>query len=65
MLIYSKINAGAMTVAELIKQLQKLPQDALVMHQGGEHREDYRYIRNIDYEQRGHLGREANSVVLS
>lgn len=28
------INEGQMTIAELIKELEKLPQDALVWHEG-------------------------------
>ncbi len=45
-----------MTVAELISKLQQLPQHAVVVRQGDEHREDERYVQQVEYRDQLMLG---------
>lgn len=54
-----------MTVAELIKKLQELPQDAEVLYEGGEYLGDCRHVNEVDYQKDTDWGRKGNTVVLS
>lgn len=53
-----------MTVADLIKHLKTLPQDAVVMRIGGEYNGDERYCSSVTYRKNATLGCSGNSVLI-
>jgi hypothetical protein len=54
-----------MTVAELIQLLQKMPQDAVVVRQGDEYKDDERYLVEVKHRPQLVLGMLcAPSVIL-
>jgi hypothetical protein len=45
-----------MTVAELIKELEKLPLDYEVFYEGGDYKDDWREVSKVEYSHRSTLG---------
>lgn len=46
-----------MTVADLVKELQKFPDDTIVAREGGEYQHDYRQVGSVS---QPHAGTRAN-----
>lgn len=38
-----------MTVADLIEQLKKFPQDSTVYYEGGDHKDDWRKVQTVSH----------------
>jgi hypothetical protein len=57
-----EVKAGNMTVSELIKQLQTLPQDYQVYYEGGDFKDNWIEVSNVSVAKRatevswGHVG---------
>lgn len=51
-----------MKVRELIEQLRKLPQEADVLYEGGEYKDDYRDVCQVKYKDK--LGWGKSGVLL-
>jgi len=45
-----------MTVSELIEQLKKLPPDYEVFHEGGDYKDDWQEVNNVEVSHRATLG---------
>ena len=61
-IIIDRAQVNKMKVHELINQLRKLPQEANVLYEGGEYKDDYRDVRQIKYED--NLGWGKSGVLL-
>lgn len=53
-----------MTVAELIRILEKMPQDTPIFRVGGEYIGDYRFVTNVKYFKEPTLLVPGNSVLI-
>lgn len=53
-----------MTVAELIKKLEQLPQDAVIYRDDNEYQGSMSAVRKVDFQYSATFGRPGNTVVL-
>ena len=53
-----------MTVGELKRLLDKLPEDAKVFYEGGEYKYDYRSVYKVEYNEHATLATSGHSVFI-
>jgi hypothetical protein len=52
-----------MTVAQMITELSKMPPDAKVYYEGGEYKDDWRLVHEIDLQKHGTLGKNSGVYI--